>query len=115
MDRTERFYKINNLFNTHRVVKKEHVMEMLGISLSTFKRDIEYLRDRFYAPIIYNRELCGYCYEKTNDPRIEFPGLWLSQDECYELEKMVSYIEENSRNNDVNIRSILGRLKQSSC
>jgi len=114
MDRTERFYKINNMFNTHRVVKKERVMEMLGISLSTFKRDIEYLRDRFYAPIVYSRELSGYCYEKTDDDRIEFPGVWLSQNECDELEKMVAYIQENINNNDVNVCQILERLKQSS-
>jgi len=114
MDRTERFYKINNLLNTHRVVKKERVMEMLGISLSTFKRDIEYLRDRFYAPIIYNRELCGYSYDTVDNVRIEFPGLWLSPSEFNELEVLVKQMQTHMSSDNVSISQILERLKISS-
>lgn len=114
MERTERFYKINNLLNSHRVVTKERVMEMLGISLSTFKRDIEYLRDRFYAPIIYNRELCGYSYDTVDNVRVEFPGLWLSPSESSELQVLVNKIQINMSIDDVSISQILERLKISS-
>ena len=52
MDRTERFYHIDRLLNERRVVPVQVFLEELEVSLATFKRDLEYLRDRFQAPII---------------------------------------------------------------
>lgn len=34
-------------------------LEELDVSLATFKRDLEYLRDRLYAPIVWDREQNG--------------------------------------------------------
>lgn len=36
----------------------------LECSVSTINRDIEFLRDRFYAPIIYDYTKRGYCYSR---------------------------------------------------
>ena len=39
----------------------------LGVSIPTISRDIEFLRDRFYAPIEYDASQRGYYYEKDFD------------------------------------------------
>lgn len=44
MERTERFYRIDQLLHERRVVPVEVFLEALGISRATFKRDLEYLR-----------------------------------------------------------------------
>ena len=60
MDRTERFYKIDRLLRQNRVVSLETFLDELSVSRATFKRDLEYLRDRLNAPIEYDRDLGGY-------------------------------------------------------
>ncbi len=57
MDRTERFYKIDRLLRHNRVVSLETFLDELSVSRATFKRDLEYLRDRLNAPIEYDRDL----------------------------------------------------------
>ena len=57
MDRTERFYKIDQLLQTRRPgVPAAEFLEELGISLATFKRDLEYMRERLNAPIVWDRD-----------------------------------------------------------
>lgn len=41
MDRTERFYKIDQLLNDQTVVPLGAFLDDLGISLATFKRDLD--------------------------------------------------------------------------
>ena len=56
MDRTERLYKIDRMLNDRKVVPITEFLEELEVSLATFKRDLEYLRDRFNAPVIWDRD-----------------------------------------------------------
>ena len=56
MDRTERFYKIDQLLNDMTVVPLATFLDDLGISLATFKRDLEYMRERLNAPIQWDRD-----------------------------------------------------------
>ncbi len=51
MDRTERFYKIDQLLQDGRSVAFVKLQEALGISRAQLKRDLAYMRDRFNAPI----------------------------------------------------------------
>jgi len=53
MDRSERFHKIIRLLKDRRVVSRDAFLEALEVSRATFKRDLEYLRDRMGAPIVY--------------------------------------------------------------
>lgn len=98
MNRTERFYLIDQLLHDKRVVPIEHFLEELDISRATFKRDIEYMRDRLHAPIVWDREAGGYCFasESSIGPRYELPGVWFSAGELYALlaaQKLLSDIE----------------------
>jgi predicted DNA-binding transcriptional regulator YafY len=87
MDRLERFYKIQQLLEAKRTVKVETFLDELGVSLATFKRDLEYMRDRFHAPIIWDRDARGYRFDAPlkDAPRFELPGLWFNADEVRAL------------------------------
>lgn len=46
MNRTERFYKIDQMLHEWHVVPIDVFLEELDVSRATFKRDMEYLRNR---------------------------------------------------------------------
>jgi predicted DNA-binding transcriptional regulator YafY len=87
MNRTERFYKIDQMLHERRMVPIKGFLEELDVSRATFKRDIEYIRDRLHAPIVWDRDADGYHFEnlKTRGPAYELPGLWFSAGELYAL------------------------------
>ncbi len=87
MDRTERFYRIDRLLRERRIVPVRVFLDALEISLATFKRDIEYMRDRFHAPIVWDRQRGGYAFTdaEKHAPAYELPGLWFSAGEIHAL------------------------------
>ncbi len=95
MDRTERFYIIDQLLNGSRSVSREQFLEALEISPATFKRDLEYLRDRLGAPIVWDRELRGYCYQQDADEALNYqlPGLWFNVGEIQALLTMHAWLQ----------------------
>jgi predicted DNA-binding transcriptional regulator YafY len=98
MDRTERFYRIDRLLREHRLVTLERFLGQLSISRATFKRDLEYMRDRLHAPIVWDRELGGYRLVATSEgaPEYQLPGLWFNQSEILALltmEKMLGELQ----------------------
>src|SRR3954470_2047624 len=96
MERLERFYKIDQLLKERRgPVAFSALRASLGVSAATVKRDIEYMRSRFNAPIEYDREANGYRFgEPRPGPRYELPGLWFSADEAYALLTMHTLLAE---------------------
>ncbi len=95
MDRTERFYKIDRLLRQHRHVPVAQFLDALEVSLATFKRDIEYMRSRMHAPIVWDREHNGYCFTAApkGAPRYELPGLWFNAAEIHALLAMEGLLE----------------------
>lgn len=86
MDRTERLYRIDRMLNDRKVVPITAFLEELEVSLATFKRDLEYLRDRFNAPVIWDRDAGGYRFDKQGvGDAYELPGLWFSASEIHAL------------------------------
>jgi predicted DNA-binding transcriptional regulator YafY len=86
VDRTERFYKIDQLLKQSRTVSFAKLAEVVGVSRATLKRDLVYMRDRFNAPIEYDRTTNGYRFGKPRaGPRYELPGLWFNAAEIYAL------------------------------
>ena len=89
MDRTERFYKIELLLRSRGCVAFEALRDELAVSPATLKRDLQYLRDRLAAPIVYDRFDNGYRFEaaapSAGAPRHELPGLWFSEKEIHAL------------------------------
>jgi predicted DNA-binding transcriptional regulator YafY len=87
MDRTERFYKIDQLLNDRRSVRMDALIEELAISQATVKRDIEYMRDRLNAPITWDRSLRGYRFDRSlpGAEKYSLPGLWFNDQEILAL------------------------------
>jgi predicted DNA-binding transcriptional regulator YafY len=96
MDRTERFYRIDRLLREQRVVGLERFLDELSVSRATFKRDLEYMRDRLHAPIEWDRDAGGYrLVEQPNGvPEYELPGLWFNASEILALLTMEKLLEE---------------------
>ena len=55
MDRTERFYRLELLIKRQAGVTFDQLLDELEVSPATLKRDLQYLRDRMDAPIVYDR------------------------------------------------------------
>ena len=95
MDRLERFYKIHQLLEERSPVSFSVFRETLGMSVASVKRDLAYMRERFNAPIEYDRDANGYRFGKPGPgPRYELPGLWFSPDEAHALLTMQSLLAE---------------------
>jgi len=86
MSDLERLHRIKYMIQARKYVPIQDFLEELEISKATFKRDLEYLRDRMNASIIYDRAEGGYCFDKPNlGEKIELPGLWFSEKEATAL------------------------------
>lgn len=87
MNKTERIFKIEQLIAARRVVSFRDLLEELEVSRATLKRDLEYLRSRMRAPIVYDREAGGYriAPNRGGSARVEFPGLWFNAPEAAAL------------------------------
>ena len=89
MDRTERFYKIEMLIRSRGSVPFVDLMDELGVSRATLKRDLDYLRERLDAPIVYDRFANGYSMRPdardARQVKHELPGVWFSEREIHAL------------------------------
>ncbi len=90
MDRSERFQLIERLLRTHRHVTTQRFIEELEISRATFKRDLEYMRERLQVPILYDHEHQAYRFDDKVADREAWPlpGLWFTADELQALMTM---------------------------
>lgn len=88
MSMTERLYKIDQMLSERKFVTFDEMLERLEVSRATLKRDLAYMRDRLNAPIIFDRELRGYRFDKpssNSSVQYELPGLWFSAEEIHAL------------------------------
>jgi predicted DNA-binding transcriptional regulator YafY len=90
MARTARFYKIELLLRSRGCVSFAALQAELGVSPATLKRDLQYLRDRLSAPIVYDATSNGYRFSAApagaaSSPRHELPGLWFSENEIHAM------------------------------
>ncbi|MEO8718589.1 MAG: WYL domain-containing protein [Burkholderiales bacterium] len=94
MDRTERFYKIDRLLRASPFTPFVKLLQALGVSRAQLKRDLAYMRERFNAPIEYDRDANGYRFGKPlAGPRYELPGLWFSAEETHALLTMYQVLK----------------------
>ena len=88
MNQIERVYKIDQMISERKMVTFPQLMAGLGVSRATLRRDLEYMRDRLNAPIVYDRLAGGYRFN-ADQPRsggqYELPGLWFSSAEIHAL------------------------------
>lgn len=88
MNQTERFYKIDQMISDGKLVTFQQMLKALEISRATLRRDLEYMRNRLNAPIVFDRIAGGYCFNSTQPQlggQYELPGLWFSSAEIHAL------------------------------
>lgn len=93
MSQTERLYQIVRILEEAlQPVPLDLFLSTLEISRASFKRDLDYLRDRMGAPIIWKRgstdQAEGYILEEANDGKAErygIRGMWFNPSEIYAL------------------------------
>jgi predicted DNA-binding transcriptional regulator YafY len=94
MNRAERFYRIEVLIRSRGGASFEALRDELDVSPATLKRDLQYLRDRMDAPIVYHRLDNLYRFSEGGaSPARELPGLWFSESEIHALLSMHRLIE----------------------
>jgi predicted DNA-binding transcriptional regulator YafY len=97
VNQTERLYKIEQMLAESAVVPIATFLDRLEVSRATFKRDLDYLRDRLHAPIVFDRFAGGYRFESSaprQGPRHALPGLWFNASEAYALLAMQQLVKE---------------------
>jgi len=86
MSDLERLHRIKYMIQARKCVPIQEFLDELEISKATFKRDLEYLRDRMNASIVFDRSEGGYRFDKPNaGEKVELPGLWFSEKEATAL------------------------------
>jgi len=95
LDRTERFHLIDQMLSNQRLVTRAQFLDALEVSPATFKRDLEYLRDRLAAPIVWDNEQRGYRYDadEIGADQYHLPGLWFNTSEIQALLSMDALLE----------------------
>ena len=86
MSSMERIYQIDQILGARPFATRADLLERLGVSWATLKRDIAYMRDRLNAPVVFDRSLGGYRFEKPEQqvgPQYELPGLWFTAEEIH--------------------------------
>lgn len=116
MDRTERLYKIDLMLNERPSVPFAELQERLEVSRATLKRDLAYMKDRLNAPIIFDRFLGGYRFDrdvKHVGDQYELPGLWFSAEEIHALLTMQHLLANLDTGGLLgpHIKPLLSRLK----
>lgn len=86
MNQTERLYRIDQLLRSRQMITRRELLEVLECSQATLTRDIEHLRSRLHAPIIFDSDLGAYRLEDAaTGPSYALPGLWFNDTEISAL------------------------------
>ncbi len=96
MSKTERLVKLQRLLEQKGAVSAQHLMEKLEISRATFRRDLDYLRDRLGVPVIWDSDAGGYRINSGSgeESRQNIPGLWLDEREIFGLLTVIDLLSE---------------------
>lgn len=87
MERLDRIFRLHKIIANRRTpISMRELIDKLECSTATVKRDIRDLREKFDAPIIYDRESNGYRFDTENGEHpCELPGLWFNAEELQGL------------------------------
>ena len=78
----ERYYWFHGQIRAGQHPNANKLSEKFEISQKQAQREIEFMRDRLCAPLLYNPSAKGYEYD---DDRYELPPIWFKEDELLAL------------------------------
>lgn len=97
MDRHERFYRLTCWIRSRGCVSFAELSSAVEVSRATLKRDLQYLRVRMDAPIVYDRFESGYRLQADHFDRLQvqhnLPGVWFREPEILALMTMDQLME----------------------
>jgi proteasome accessory factor C len=86
LDRFDRIFELNRILQAARQpVSRKRLEADLECSRATVNRIIEDMRLYLNAPIVYDAERNGYCYDQSEGAMYELPGLWFNASELHAL------------------------------
>lgn len=96
MSKTERLYKMQRMLEQKPFVSARELMDKLEVSRATFRRDLDYLRDRLGVPVVWDEEVRGYRLEPSEGPDSlhSVPGLWLNEKEIFGLLTVIDLLSD---------------------
>ncbi len=95
MNRSERFYRIEQLLCSPDRVTPQILAEKLEVSRATVTRDLSYMRDRMRVPIVWDRIRGSYRLDQK-EGRSSLPGLWFNSSEALALLSMENLLSNLS-------------------
>ncbi|MCR4712948.1 MAG: WYL domain-containing protein [Treponemataceae bacterium] len=107
MSQTERILFIDRRIRLAGKTTINETADKFEVSVRQVKRDIEYLRDRLQAPIIYDRKLKGYIYET------EFHSLEFADQSLMLFYVMIKSLAENHHYIPIYSNEILKQIESS--
>lgn len=95
MGRAERLYAIDRLLRERGGLGREEFLAALEVSRATFRRDLDYLRDRLHAPIVWDAAERKYRFasEPAAFKSYALPGVWFNESEIRALLTMQQLLE----------------------
>ncbi|MES9844871.1 MAG: WYL domain-containing protein [Candidatus Sedimenticola sp. PURPLELP] len=95
MDRFDRIFDLHKLLSASRhPVPRQRIEQELECSRATAKRIIEAMRLYLNAPIKYDRQRNGYCYDPEEGEMFELPGVWFNASELFALLSVQQLLSE---------------------
>lgn len=98
MNQIQRLYLIDDLLQYNVCVDMARLEKELEVHVSTIKRDLEYMRSRLFAPIVYDDDRKGYHLDKLNPDyqKYRLPGLWFNAREIHAILTLQHYFADVS-------------------
>ncbi|WP_428421368.1 helix-turn-helix transcriptional regulator [Methylibium sp.] len=96
MSQAERISRIHFLLKAKDVVSLREMTETFEVSRATLMRDIELMRDRLGAPVVYDATAKGYRLNpnaRTGERVDVLPGFWLTAKEGYAFLTMFNVLK----------------------
>jgi len=87
MQHIDKIFKLHNILRDRRTpITGKAIQEQLECSRATRDRIINYMRERLYAPIVYDKNRNGFYYDHDHAQHpYELPGLWFNAQELQAL------------------------------
>ncbi len=84
------------MLETGELVSTQDFLSLLEVSRATFRRDLDYLRDRLGMPVVWDADAGGYRLEfKEGDSKTQnLPGFWFNDKEIIGLLTVMQVLDE---------------------
>jgi predicted DNA-binding transcriptional regulator YafY len=91
----ERITKIVRLIRKRQAAPMAFLVDELGVSQASVKRDLDFLRDRLGCPLDWDRKKRGWVIrdDLAEGGRFELPGVWFDSSEVFALLTMLHLVE----------------------